>query len=63
MKLAKKSNQALLSFEINGTTRAGKKVKVSHDVRIEVMRQSEVERLAEPLCPEPDVRVSLSSLL
>jgi HUS1 checkpoint protein len=56
MKLAKKSNQALLSFEINGSTRGGRRVRVSHDVKIEVMRPSEVQKLAEPLCPEPDVR-------
>lgn len=56
MKLAKKNGQAVLSFEINGLTRVGRKVRVAHDVKIEVMRPVDVERLREPLCPEPDVR-------
>src|ERR1700733_4446635 len=57
VKLAKKNDQAVLSFEISGTSRLGKGVRVSHDVKIEVMKPSDVERLNEPLCPEPDVSV------
>jgi HUS1 checkpoint protein len=56
MKLAKKNDQALLSFEISGQTRVGHKLRVAHDVKIEVMRPADVARLKEPLCPEPDVR-------
>ncbi len=56
MKLAKKSDQAVLSFDITGMTRVGRRVKVTHDVKIEVMKPSDVERLNEPMCPEPDVR-------
>jgi hypothetical protein len=56
MKLAKKKDQAALSFEISGTTKVGRKVRVAHDVKIEVMKPGDVARLAEPLCPEPDVR-------
>lgn len=56
MKLAKKNDHAVLSFEISGMTRVGRKVKVAHDVKIEVMKPSDVARLTEPLCPEPDVR-------
>lgn len=55
MKLAKKHDQAVLSFEISGSTRVGRKVRVAHDVKIEVMKPLDVARLAEPLCPEPDV--------
>lgn len=55
MKLAKKNDHAVLSFEISGMTRLGRKVSVSHDVKIEVMKPTDVERLSEPLCPEPDV--------
>ena len=55
MKLAKKNDQAVLSFEIAGLTRAGRKVRVAHDVKIEVMKPCDVEKLSEPLCPEPDV--------
>lgn len=55
MKLAKKNDQAVLSFEMFGVSRSGRKVRVAHDVRIDVMRPTEVEKLHEPLCPEPDV--------
>lgn len=63
MKLAKKNDQAVLSFEILGTSRAGKTVRISHDVKIEVMRPPDVESLKEPMCPEPDVQILLPSLL
>ena len=56
MKLAKKHGHAVLSLEITGVTRVGRRVRVAHDVGIEVMRPVDVERLSEPLCPEPDVR-------
>jgi len=56
MKLAKKNNLPVLSFEIFGTTHMGRKVKVAHDVRIEVMKPADVALLTEPRCPEPDVR-------
>lgn len=57
MKLAKKNDQAVLSFEMFGVSRTGRKVRVTHDVRIDVMRPTEVDKLREPLCPEPDVRM------
>lgn len=56
MKLAKKNNVPVLSFEIFGTTQMGRRVKVAHDVRIEVMKPADVALLTEPRCPEPDVR-------
>ncbi|RDB25543.1 Checkpoint protein hus1 [Hypsizygus marmoreus] len=62
MKLAKKNGQAVLTFEINGLTRVGRKVRVSHDVKIEVMRPADVARLSEPLCPEPDLHILLPPL-
>lgn len=55
VKLAKKNNVAVLSFEITGMTRMGKQVRVGHDVRIEVMKPAEAAKLAQPLCPDPDV--------
>jgi HUS1 checkpoint protein len=55
MKLAKKNNLPVLSFEIFGTTQMGRRVKVAHDVRIEVMKPADVAMLTEPRCPEPDV--------
>ena len=56
MKLAKKNDQAVLSFDISGSMSSGRSVRVGHDVRIEVMKPSDVNRLTEPMCPEPDVR-------
>jgi HUS1 checkpoint protein len=61
MKLAKKNDQAVLSFEISGLTRLGRRVRVVHDVRIDVMRPGDVDKLSEPLCPEPDVIINYLS--
>ncbi|EIM90672.1 cell cycle checkpoint [Stereum hirsutum FP-91666 SS1] len=63
MKLAKKRDAAVLSFEIFGASRMGRRVKVEHDVRIEVLKPAEVARLSEPLCPEPDIHILLPPLL
>ncbi|KAH0585690.1 Checkpoint protein hus1 [Termitomyces sp. J132] len=62
VKLAKKNAQAVLTFEINGLTRVGRKVRVSHDVKIEVMRPADVAKMNEPMCPEPDVHILLPPL-
>ncbi|KAF5379745.1 hypothetical protein D9615_005814 [Tricholomella constricta] len=62
MKLAKKNAQAVLAFEINSLTRVGRRVRVSHDVKIEVMRPADVARLSEPMCPEPDLHILLPPL-
>ncbi|KAH9953684.1 cell cycle checkpoint [Russula dissimulans] len=62
MKLAKKNNLPVLSFEIFGTTHMGRRVKVAHDVRIEVMKPADVAMLTEPRCPEPDVQIMLPPL-
>ncbi|KAJ7107078.1 checkpoint protein Hus1/Mec3 [Mycena epipterygia] len=62
MKLAKKNDQAVLSFEISGMTRQGRKVRVAHDVKIEVMKPADVANLKEPMCPEPDVHIILPPL-
>ena len=55
MKLAKKNNHAVLTFEITVLTRQNKNASVIQDVKIEVMRPADVEKLKEPMCPEPDV--------
>ncbi|KAH9952913.1 checkpoint protein Hus1/Mec3 [Lactifluus volemus] len=62
MKLAKKNNVPVLSFEIFGTTNLGRRVKVAHDVRIEVMKPADAAMLTEPRCPEPDVQIMLPPL-
>ncbi|KAG2031274.1 checkpoint protein Hus1/Mec3 [Suillus americanus] len=63
MKLAKKNEQAVLSFEMYGMSRSGRKVRVTHDVRIDVMRPAESDKLHEPRCPDPEVHVLLPPLL
>lgn len=61
-KLAKKNDTAVLSFEIVTQSRVGKGVRITHDVRIEVLRPDEATKLDEPLCPEPDVHILLPPL-
>lgn len=55
MKLAKKNDVPVLNFEIATASRGGRTVRVSHDVRIDIMKPQDVAELKEPLCPEPDV--------
>jgi len=62
VKLAKKSDHALLTFEIHGQTRTGNKMRVAHDVKIQVMKPADVAKLSEPLCPEPDLHILLPPL-
>ncbi|KAG1830591.1 cell cycle checkpoint [Suillus variegatus] len=61
--LAKKNEQAVLSFEMYGMSRSGRRVRVAHDVRIDVMRPAESDKLHEPRCPDPEVHVLLPPLL
>ncbi|KAG8924007.1 hypothetical protein FRC00_005616 [Tulasnella sp. 408] len=35
-------------------SRQGKRMEITHDVRVRILRPSEVQALKEPLCPEPD---------
>jgi HUS1 checkpoint protein len=37
MKLAKKNDRAVLKFEIIGTTTAGRRVKATHDILVDVL--------------------------
>ncbi|KDQ58941.1 hypothetical protein JAAARDRAFT_56944 [Jaapia argillacea MUCL 33604] len=62
MKLAKKNDQAVLTFELTGTTRQGRRKSLNYDVNIEVLKPADVKRLTEPLCPEPDVHILLPPL-
>ncbi|OCH86156.1 cell cycle checkpoint [Obba rivulosa] len=62
MRLAKKNEGAVLSFEITGVSRLNREIRVSHDVRIEVMRAHDVRKLSAPLCPNPDVNIILPPL-
>ncbi|KIK60204.1 hypothetical protein GYMLUDRAFT_168427 [Collybiopsis luxurians FD-317 M1] len=62
VKLAKKNDQAVLNIEIIGSTSVGRRVRVAHDVKIEVMKPVDVARLTEPMCPEPDIHIILPPL-
>ena len=59
VKLAKKSDHTLLTFEFHGQTRTGNKIRVAHDVQIQVMKPADVAKLSEPVCPKPGVCVSI----
>ncbi|KZT27249.1 cell cycle checkpoint [Neolentinus lepideus HHB14362 ss-1] len=62
MKLAKKNDQALLSFALTTPTRTGRSQSLTYDVRIEVLRPLDITKINEPLCPEPDTLILLPSL-
>ncbi|KAH9838729.1 cell cycle checkpoint [Rhodofomes roseus] len=62
MKLMKKNDVAVLTFEIATTTRMGRYVRIAHDVRIEVLKPQDVSRIKEPMCPEPEVHILLPPL-
>ncbi|GJJ08161.1 hypothetical protein Clacol_002369 [Clathrus columnatus] len=62
VKLAKKNNHAVLSFGIIIKTRQNKELAVTQDVGIEVLRPQDVEKMKEPMCPEPDVHIFLPPL-
>jgi HUS1 checkpoint protein len=62
MKLVKKNDMGMLSFDIYGVTRVGRAVRVTHDVKVDVMKPVDVARLVEPMCPQPNVRPGLHFL-
>ncbi|KAF9477730.1 cell cycle checkpoint [Pholiota conissans] len=62
MKLAKKNEHALLSFEISGMSRVGHGMRIVHDVKINVLKPVDVAKLTEPLCPTPDLHILLPPL-
>jgi len=62
LKLAKKHDRAVLTFEVKATSSQGKSVLVTHDVRIHVKKPSDVDKLVEPHCPDPDAHILLPSL-
>ena len=74
MKLAKKHGHAVLAFEIAlalggggggglSAFASGRRAQLAHDVLIDVLRPADMEKLKEPLCPEPDVRLLSVSCL
>ncbi|KAH9854494.1 cell cycle checkpoint [Lenzites betulinus] len=62
MKLIKKGEKSVLSFEISGVTPMGRTITVVQHITVDVMRHADVDRLKEPMCPEPDVHILLPPL-
>jgi len=62
MKLAKRNGIPCLSFDLSLQSKQGKEVKVTHDVKIMVMKPTEVALMKEPMCPAPDVHIILPPL-
>jgi HUS1 checkpoint protein len=61
MKLAKKNDHAVLTFEVTSQSRQGRKLQIAHDVRIYVMKPADFAKVKEPMCPEPDVGIFCSN--
>ncbi|KAG8931033.1 hypothetical protein FRC02_003307 [Tulasnella sp. 418] len=62
IKLAKRSNTAVLCFQMEAETRQGKRLEITHDLRIKLLRVQESNELKEPMCPPPDIHIVLPSL-
>ena len=48
--------KSVLSFEISSTYTMGRTMTVVQQLLVDVARHAVIERLKEPMCPEPDVR-------
>ncbi|KZP00489.1 cell cycle checkpoint [Calocera viscosa TUFC12733] len=58
MKLAKKGTDAVFTFETRDHDQTwAKGLTVSHSVRVQMIRPVEMEKVKEPLCPDPDVHI------
>ncbi|EPS93287.1 hypothetical protein FOMPIDRAFT_1026583 [Fomitopsis schrenkii] len=62
VRLVKRTEVAMLSFEINASTRLGRPVRIAHDVRVDILKREDVSRLKQPMCPEPEVHIILPPL-
>ncbi|RDX50960.1 cell cycle checkpoint [Lentinus brumalis] len=63
MKLAKnKDRKSVLSFEISSTNSMGRTMNVVQQLLVDVARHADIDRLKEPMCPEPDVHILLPPL-
>ncbi|PCH42690.1 cell cycle checkpoint [Wolfiporia cocos MD-104 SS10] len=60
--LTKKGEKPTINFDISISTRGGRRVRIAHDVPIDITRTQEIEKLKEPLCPEPEVHILLPPL-
>ncbi|KAH9940824.1 cell cycle checkpoint [Epithele typhae] len=63
MKLAKnRDRESVLALDITSTNALGKTMTIVQQLVIDVAKHAEIERLREPMCPEPDVHILLPPL-
>ncbi|WVN86024.1 uncharacterized protein L203_101182 [Cryptococcus depauperatus CBS 7841] len=62
LKLNKRDNQPIWSFEIHGFTSLRKQMIITHEVNVKVLSLKRQQELIEPLCPQPDVHVVCPNL-
>lgn len=56
LRLGKRNGEPLLSMAIAMTSHSGARLDVTQDIVIRILRTSELNLIAEPMCPTPDVR-------
>ncbi|GAA5941596.1 hypothetical protein JCM3775_005121 [Rhodotorula graminis] len=52
----------VLSLVVRSSSRLGKRLEITQDVAVKVMKAAEMDQLKEPLCPTPQVALYLPSL-
>ncbi|KZT51986.1 cell cycle checkpoint [Calocera cornea HHB12733] len=58
MKLAKQKQDAVFTFETRDhDSNWAKGLSVAHHVKVTIVRPAEMEKVREPLCPDPDVHI------
>ncbi|WWC67135.1 uncharacterized protein I206_101042 [Kwoniella pini CBS 10737] len=63
LKLNKKGQQPIWSFEIRGYTAQRKHMSITHEIPVKILSPKRQNELNEPLCPQPDIHVVLPNLL
>ncbi|WWD06059.1 hypothetical protein V865_004144 [Kwoniella europaea PYCC6329] len=63
LKLNKKGQQPIWSFEIRGYTAQRKPMSITHEIPVKILSARRQAGLNEPLCPQPDIHVVLPNLL
>nr|XP_019006285.1 HUS1 checkpoint protein [Kwoniella mangroviensis CBS 8507]OCF69746.1 HUS1 checkpoint protein [Kwoniella mangroviensis CBS 8507] len=63
LKLNKKGQQPIWSFEIRGYTAQRKPMSITHEIPVKILSARRQAELNEPLCPQPDIHVVLPNLL
>lgn len=56
LRLGKRHGEPLLSLAIAMTSHSGSRLDVTQEILIRILRTSELDLIAEPMCPTPDVR-------